>query len=153
MKLNLTLLRKLKGMLNVKHFPIFDTEAALEHYKSEVAKYVCTTELKPYGVPADVFYRPTPHPVYGNRYFGLYRDTITNYVYICNADAVENLNFCVIDNGKGEWTYSQDTHDFLSWGENYIDGGRAYTRVGGNPLPKVISLRVVDGEFKGVKDG
>ena len=97
-------------------------------------------------------YRPTPHPVYGNRYFGLYRDTITNYVYICNADAVENLNFCVIDNGKGEWTYSQYTHDFLSWGENNIDGGRAYTRVGGNPLPKVISLRVVDGEFKWVKD-
>ena len=145
-------MRKLKGMLNIKHFPIFDTEAALEHYKSEGAKYVCTTELKAYSAPVDVFYRPTPHPVYGNRYFGLYRDTITNYVSICNADAVENLNFCVIDNGKGEWTYSRYTHDFLSWGENYIDGGRAYTRVGGNPLPKVISLRVVDGEFKGVKD-
>lgn len=134
-------------MLNVKHFPIFDTGVALEHYKSEGTKYVCTTELEAYGIPTDVFYRPTPHPVYGNRYFGLYRDTITNYVFICNADTVENLDFCVIDNGKDEWTYSQYTHDFLSWGENYIDGGRAYTRAGGNPLPKVISLRVVDGEF------
>ena len=140
-------------MLNIKHFPIFDTEAALEHYKSEGAKYVCTTELKAYGIPNDVFYRPTPHPVYGNRYFGLYRDDFSNSVYICNADVVENLDFNVIDNGKGEWTYSQYTHDFLSWGKNYIDGGRAYTRVGGNPLPKVISLRVVDGEFVEVEDG
>ena len=135
-------------MLNIKHFPTLDTEAALEHYKSEGAKYVCTTELKAYGIPVDVFYRPTPHPVYGNRYFGLYRDGFSNFVYICNADVVEELKFSVIDNGKGEWTYSQYTHDFLSWGENYIDGGRGYTRVGGNPLPKVISLRVVDGEFE-----
>lgn len=140
-------------MLNVKHFPILDTEAVLEHYKSEGAKYVCTTELKAYGIPTDVFYRPTPHPVYGNRYFGLYRDSFSNSVFICNADAVENLDFNVIDNGKGEWTYSQYAHDFLSWGVGYIDGGRAYTRIGGNPLPKVISLRVVDGEFVEVKDG
>lgn len=140
-------------MLNVKHFPILDTEAVLEHYKSEGAKYVCTTELKAYGIPTDVFYRPTPHPVYGNRYFGLYRDSFSNSVFICNADAVENLDFSVIDNGKGEWTYSQYANDFLSWGVGYIDGGRAYTRIGGNPLPKVISLRVVDGEFVEVKDG
>lgn len=134
-------------MLNVKHFPIFDTEAVLEHYKSEGAKYVCTTELKSYCVPVDVFYRPTPHPVYGNRYFGLYKDHFNN-VYICNADVVESLQFGMIDNGKDEWTYSRDTHDFLSWGSNFIDGGRAYTRAGGSILPKVVSLRVVDGEFK-----
>ena len=42
-------------MLNIKHFPTLDTEAALEHYKSEGAKYVCTTELKAYGIPVDVF--------------------------------------------------------------------------------------------------
>ena len=135
-------------MLNIKHFPIFDTEAALEHYGPEGVKYVCTTELKTYSNPVDVFYRPTPHPVYGNRYFGLYRDDFSNFVYICNADAVENLDFCVIDNGKGEWTYSQYTHDLVSWGECYIDGGRAYTRVGGNVLNRVRSLRIVDGEFK-----
>ena len=140
-------------MLNVKHFPIFDTEAVLEHYKSEGAKYVCTTELISCGTPYDVFYRPTPHPVYGNRYFGLTQDYTSGSIYICNADLVEELKFSVIDNGKDEWTYSQYTHDFLSWGENYIDGGRAYTRVGGNPLPKVVSLRVVDGEFEEVKDG
>ena len=80
-------------MLNIKHFPIFDTEEVLEHYKTEGAKYVCTTELKAYGIPVDVFYRPTPHPVYGNRYFGLYRDDFSNFVYICNADAVEELRF------------------------------------------------------------
>lgn len=137
-------------MLNIKHFPILDTEAALEHYKSEGAKYVCTTELKPYEHVYDVFYRPTPHPVYGNKYFGLCR-AIDGTVYISNADTVESLEFCVINNGKDEWTYSQYTHDFLSWGEGYIDGGRAYTKVGGNPLPKVISLRVVDGEFKEAK--
>ena len=140
-------------MLNIKHSPILDTEAALEHYKSEGAKYVCTTELKAYGIPVDVFYRPTPHPVYGNRYFGLYRDDFSNFVYICNADAVEELKFNVIGNGKGRWTYSQYAHDLVSWGEGYIDGGRAYTRVGGNVLNRVKSLCIVDGEFKEVKDG
>lgn len=133
-------------MLNVKHFPIFDTEAALEHYKSEGAKYVCTTELKSYGPVCDIFYRPTPHPVHGNRYFGLFKTT-DGIIYITNADVVEELEFSVIDNGKGEWTYSQYTHDFLSWGSNFIDGGRAYTRVGGNVLNRVKSLRIVDGEF------
>ena len=134
-------------MLNIKHFPIFDTEEVLEHYKSEGVKYVCTTELKPHGHVYDVFYRPTPHPVYGNRYFGLC-ETLDGDVYISNTDAVENLDFCVIDNGKGKWTYSQYTHDLVSWGEGYIDGGRAYTRVGGNIINRVKSLRVVDGEFK-----
>ena len=113
-------------MLNIKHFPIFDTKMVLYYYEPEDVKYVCTTELEAYGIPTDVFYRPTPHPVYGNRYFGFYRDRFSDSVFICNAGAVENLDFCVIDNGKGEWTYSQYTHDFLSWGENYIDGGRAY---------------------------
>lgn len=139
-------------MLNIKHFPILDTEAALEHYEPEGVKYVCTTELKAYGVPVDVFYRPTPHPVYGNRYFGLYRNGYGD-IFICNADVIEELDFCVIDNGKGEWTYSQYTHDYLSWGSNFIDGGRAYTRTGGNVLPKVVRLRVVGGEFEEVKDG
>ena len=80
-------------MTNIKHFPIFDTEVVLEHHKSEGAKYVCTTELKAYDIPMDVFYRPTPHPVYGNRYFGLYRDHISNSVFICNADTVESPEF------------------------------------------------------------
>lgn len=135
-------------MLNVKHFPILDTEAVLEHYKSEGAKYVCTTELKSHGPACDIFYRPTPHPTYGNRYFGLYKAP-NGFIYITNADVVEELEFSVIDNGKAEWTYSQYTHDYLSWGSNFIDGGRAYTRTGGNVLPKVVRLKVVDGEFVG----
>lgn len=134
-------------MLNVRHFPIFDTEVVLEHYKSEGVKYVCTTELKAYGISNDIFYRPTPHPVYGNHYFGLYKAP-NGLAYIRNADGVETLEFCVIDNGKGEWTYSQHTHDYLSWGKGYIDGGRSYTRVGGNLLPKVVVLQVVNGELK-----
>ena len=139
-------------MLNIKHFPTLDTEAVIEHYKLEGAKYVCTTELKPYGNVYDVFYRPTPHPVYGNRYFGLCK-TSGGTIYICNVDVVEEFNFSVIDNGKDEWTYSQYAHDLVSWGECYIDGGRAYTRVGGNPVPKAISLRIVDGEFKELQNG
>lgn len=126
-------------MLNIKHFPTLDTEAALEHYKSEGAKYVCTTELKAYGIPTDVFYRPTPHPVYGNRYFGLYRDSFSNSIFICNADTVEELEFNVIDNGKGEWTYSQYAHDFLSWGEGYIDGKgviNVHGHIHSNPSPE-----------------
>ena len=132
--------------MKIKHSPIFDTQFVLEYYKSEGVKYVCTTELKIYGVLNDVFYRPTPHPVYGNRYFGLYKDSFGT-VYICNADCVENLQFGMIDNGKDEWTYSRYTHDFLSWGSAFIDGGRSYTRVGGKEIPKVKYFKVKDGEF------
>ena len=53
--------------------------------------------------------------------------------------------------------------DFYHWGllHNTLSNIKRETPIsciiqgdakGGNPLPKVVSLRVVDGEFKGVKD-
>ncbi len=104
----------------VKHFPKFNVEAVERLYSEKDGvpiKYVCTTELKSYGVVRDVFYRETPHPVFGNKYFGIgysYDFSGEAYLTIANADAVESLFFTCVKNGN-LWTYSQGTHDFRSW--------------------------------------
>ena len=128
----------------IKHFPKLDTRLVEEVYSrkdEETCKYVCTTELTPYGRVYDIFYRPTAHPRFGNYYFGL------GSGYITNADKVEELTFACIGDKEGDFTYSQYTHDFLNWGDGFIDGGRSYTRVGGVHLPKVIYYKVKNGEF------
>lgn len=138
----------------VKHFPKLDTEAAIKAYQEKDGvdiKYVCTTELSNYGFAYDIFYRSTPHPTFGNRYFGL-RGFCEytfgpSYTYIVNADGVEDFTFACIENNIGEWTYSQHTHDFVSWGNGFIDGGRAYTRTGGTTIPDVKYFKVRDGDF------
>ena len=63
--------------MNIHHDPLFDT-AKVEKIYSEKdgvpVKYVCTTDLRASDVPVDVYYRETPHPQFGNRYFGIYHD-------------------------------------------------------------------------------
>ena len=133
-------------MQNLRHFPKLDTQAALDFYKDEGVRYVCTTELKPYDLPYDIFYRPTKHPVYENHYFGLCRDSF-GQIWITNADRVEELSFTCIDNGQGEWTYSQHTHDYVSWGDKAIDGGRSYSRfVYNGPVPTIKVFKVKNGK-------
>ena len=131
----------------VKHTPNIDKDKVIEYYslKDNVdIKYVCTTELEPYGHIYDVFYRAdgSPHPEFGNRYFGI--TTHGSTVYIGNADKVEELEFSTYNN-----VYSQGTHDFRSTGDGCsIDGGRAYLRlVGDFQIDKVKEYKVKDGEF------
>ena len=132
--------------MKIKNFPLLNSRLAEEIYSKldgVKVKYVCTTELAINSVAVwDIFYRETPHPKFGNNYFGLGNN------YIINADSVEELTFGMIDIGKDEWTYSRYGHDFLSWGSAFIDGGRQYTRVGSNgTIPKVKYFKVKDGEF------
>lgn len=133
----------------VKHFPIFGKENVIEYYSKKDGvpiRYVCTTELKPYGTIFDVFYRDTPHPEFGNRYFGIgYHN---GSLVITDADNVEQLSFCCIGDGNGFWTYSRGTHHFKNFGDNAIDGGRSYTRIVGNLDTKVKTFVVKDGECK-----
>lgn len=136
--------------MKIKNFPLLNSKL-VEEVSSKLdevkVKYVCTTELANSVVVWDIFYRETPHPKFGNKYFGLGNN------YIINADSVEELIFGMIDNGKGEWTYSRYGHDFLSWGSAFIDGGRQYTRVGSNgTIPKVKYFKVKDGEFVEVEN-
>lgn len=134
--------------MNIKHYPnITDIQKVVDHYSEKdgvEVKYVCTTDLIASDVPVDVFFRDTPHPEFGNRYFGLYYDTRRDAMMICNADMVETFEFGVVENDKGELEYSQSHHDYKMFKNgNMIDGGRVYIRTSiGCDVYKVK-----DGEF------
>src|SRR6056300_945702 len=141
--------------MNIHHRPIFDTDAVEKLYseKDDVpVRYVCTSAPNLNATyAADIFYRETPHPEFGNHYFGLYN--ANNYggvrggsVMITNADMIEDLEFGMKEH-NGEWHYSQHRHDFYTIGDVSLDGGRAYFRCVGNVNKPTKFLRVKDGEF------
>lgn len=130
------------------HRPVFDIGVAAEEYSKKdgvSVKYVATTELSLRSeIVFDVFYRDSPHPVYGNKYFGLCNNM--GQVYIVGADNIEYLEFdMILHNGK--YHYSRSRHDFLSVGPYCIDGGRCYTRLGGPEIPETHGFKVKGGEF------
>lgn len=133
----------------IKHRPIFNTKKIEELYskKDKVpVKYVCTTSLELYDTKSvDVFFRETPHPAFGNRYFGMFvQDDKT---MITNADKVENLTFEMIE-VAGEYHYSTHRWDFYTIGDVSIDGGRAYLRLVGNFTDKKRkTFKIKDGVF------
>ena len=135
--------------MTIKHYPVFPTEKVIEHHTEKdgvPVQYVCTTDLALSDTPADVFYRDTPHPEFGNRYFGLYSDR-EGRVMITNADGVEEFEFGMVVNDEGDWEYSQSHHDYKQFQNgSMIDGGRSYIRSSGHH----VVYRIVDGEF--VKD-
>ena len=119
--------------MKIKHHPnITDIQKVVDYYSEKdgvEVKYVCTTDLIASDVPVDVFYRDTPHPEFGNRYFGLYYDRVRDALMICSADVVETFNFGMVENDNGELEYSQSHHDYKMFENgNMIDGGRAYIR-------------------------
>lgn len=148
--------------MNIQHNPIFDTQKVVKLYSEKdgvPVKYVCTSSLNKGGTyAADIFYRETPHPEFGNRYFGLYynmydtRVTQKPEIMIANADNIEDLAFDMIE-VDGQFHYSQHRHDFRSIGNRIsIDGGREYFRALFDDRDYYMScahkvLKVKDGEF------
>jgi len=134
--------------MNLKHYPNLPTEKIVQFYtkKDRVPiSYVCTTALFEFdAISADVFYRDTPHPEFGNRYFYLYRNS-RGEIMIGNADRVESLTFSMVkDSTTDTWFYSSHRHDYIVTDDNQmIDGGRAYTRSSG----KTTDFCIRDGEF------
>ena len=131
--------------MNIQHEPNFDIEKVEKIYseKDDVeVKYVCTTDLNASDVPVDVFYRPTPHPQFGNHYFGIYHDHFRGHTMITNADIVESLEFGMIE-VDGKYYYSQSHHDYKTVGDKMIDGGRQYIRSNGG----VITMHIKNGKF------
>ena len=131
--------------MNIQHKPLFDTAKVEEVYTEKdgvEVKYVCTTDLNASDVPVDVFYRPTPHPQFGNRYFGLYYDHIRDHMMITNADIVESLEFGMIED-QGKYYYSQSHHDYKVVEGKMIDGGRQYIRSSGG----AEVFKIQDGVF------
>lgn len=120
--------------MKIVHRPLCkDTDAVAELYskKDKVPiKYVLTTDLYNSDQPVDVFYRRTPHPIFGNHYFGIMFKGES--AYIMNADVVDGFNICCVEDDDGNLQYSQSHHDYLSFDNgSMIDGGRAYNRWSG----------------------
>jgi len=117
--------------MDIKHPYQFDREKIESHYTEKdgvPVKYVCTTDLKASDVPVDIYYRATPHPEFGNRYFGLYNDRMNDRMMICNADIVEDFEFGMIKDSDNNWYYSCSHHDCIFIEDKMIDGGRQYIR-------------------------
>jgi len=131
--------------MNIQHDPLFDTAKVEAHYTEKdgvEVRYVCTTDLTASDCPVDVYYRATPHPEFGNHYFGLYYDNIRNHMMICNADKVESLEFGMIL-VDGKYYYSQSHHDYKVVGDKMIDGGRSYIRSNGG----AVAMYINNGKF------
>jgi len=144
----------------IHHEPIFNIEKICEHYSNQdgvPVKYVCTSATNEYATFAcDVFYRETPHPEFGNHYFGLFfRSTGSKeeqrQVLITNADKIEDLKFGMIEGPEG-WEYSQHRHDYRQVGNCAVDGGRAYFRRVGKLDTPAKYMKIVDGEFVEMKE-
>lgn len=140
-------------LMDIKHPSLFDTARVEELYTQKdgvEVKYVCTSDLKASDVPMDIFYRDTPHPEFGNKYFGLFRNpdpASDGTLMITNADKVEEYEFGMIKDKDDKWYYSSSHHDCLFIDGKMIDGGRAYIRSTG--LDGVFKVR--NGEFVNVE--
>ena len=131
--------------MNIQHEPLFDTAKVEEHYGRKDGceiRYVCTSDLNASDVPCDIFYRAEPHPNFGNRYFGLYWDSVRDSMMITNADIVESFEFGMIEN-QGKYYYSQSHHDYKLVEGKMIDGGRQYIRSSGG----AEVFKIQDGVF------
>ena len=134
--------------MDIQHEPLFDTAKVEELYGRKdgcEVRYVCTSDINASDVPCDIFYRAEPHPDFGNRYFGLYRDTIRDCMMITNADVIESFEFGMIEH-DGKYYYSQSHHDYKVVGDKMIDGGRAYIRSSGG----ATVMRITNGKFYAV---
>ena len=134
--------------MNIQHEPLFDTAKVEELYGRKdgcEVRYVCTSDLNASDVPCDIFYRAEPHPDFGNRYFGLYWDSVRDSMMITNADIVESFEFGMIED-QGKYYYSQSHHDYKVVEGKMIDGGRAYIKSSGG----TTVMRITDGKFYAV---
>lgn len=114
----------------IKHAPRFDVNVIEKHYSEKdgvPVRYVCSTDLGTSDMPVDVFYRSTPHPEFGNHYFGIYLNR-EKQLMITSADVVEDYEFGMIEDKDGNYWYSQSHHDCLFIDGKMIDGGREYIR-------------------------
>ena len=135
----------------IAHDNVFKIDAVIKKF-SEMdgvpITYVCTSEIGGNNMPCDVFYRETPHPEFGNRYFALV--SRGSVMFIMNADTIENEQFACISDKSGNLHYSQYRHDYRQVDDCAIDGGRAYSRIIGGKnggFPDVTYFKVVNGQM------
>lgn len=130
----------------IKHEPQFDTQKIVDIYSEKdgvPVKYVCTSALGSEEFAMDIFYRETPHPTFGNRYFGIYQHPYSGNIMITSADKIESAGFGMIKDTEGTLHYSSHRHDYKVIDGKMIDGGRAYVKTNSH----VIYYKIKDGEF------
>jgi len=139
--------------MDIKHSPILDTKRVCELYSEKdgvPVSYVCTSAIESEAQAMDIFYRETPHPEFGNRYFGLYwhrlHFELPAQLMITNADKIEDAEFGMVEGPNG-WEYSQHRHDYRQVGNCAVDGGRAYFRRVGDLSAPAKYMKIVDGKF------
>ena len=106
-------------------------------------KYVCSSALDGEAFAMDIFYRDTPHPEFGNKYFGIFQNFLGETM-ITNADKIDKKVFTMVKDENGDFHYSAHRHDYKQVGNSMIDGGRSYVRSGG----RTYNFELKDGEFK-----
>ena len=116
----------------IKHESLFDTQKVCELFSKKDGvpiTYVCTSALGDEVQAMDIFFRETPHPEFGNRYFGIYYHPMSVNLVITNADRIESVEFGLIEDDAGDLQYSAHRHDYKRFENgNMIDGGRAYIK-------------------------
>jgi hypothetical protein len=141
----------------IKHRPLFDTDKVCKLYSEKDGvdvKYVCTSAIQKHAAFAvDVFYRATPHPTFGNKYFALYRNPYSDNaeIMVTNADIIEDFEFGMVE-GPAGWEYSQHRHDYRQVGNCAVDGGRAYFKRVGDLSAPAKYMKIVDGKFVEMTD-
>jgi hypothetical protein len=135
----------------IKHEPQFNTDKICEHYSNKdgvPVNYVCTSALGDEARAIDIFYRETPHPEFGNRYFGLF--ALSGNLMITNADKIEQAEFGLVEDDDGNLQYSAHRHDYKQFENgNMIDGGRSYIK---SSMCEVKHYVVRNGEMVEKKD-
>jgi len=140
--------------MEFNHRPLYDTDVIAKHYSEKDGvdvTYVCTTALDNSSFAMDIFYRETPHPEFGNRYFGIYTSPLTGDTMITNADRVEDYEFTCSPGSNEQLVYSQHRHDMVDVYGGALDGGRAYFRAIGRP--NLFTARVKDGIMGVIDNG
>jgi hypothetical protein len=140
--------------MKIAHRPYLNTDNVIDLYSKKDGvqiSYVCTSALGNESMAMDIFYRETPHPEFGNHYFGLYSVSTGSLdeqrqLRIINADKIEDAEFGMAE-VDGELHYSQHRHDFYTVGNVSLDGGRAYFRRVGDMSIPTQWLKVKDGVF------
>jgi hypothetical protein len=132
------------------HNPSFDTEHISKAYSKKdgvEVRYVCTSEVNGNNTPCDIFYRSSPHPEFGNRYFAIGKRI--HGAFITSADSIEDETFAMVKDPDGNLVYSRFRHDFIMLPNgNMIDGGRAYTRTNTH----VRLFKIKDAEFVEIQE-
>ena len=130
-----------------------DTIAKIE--KSYNAKYVMDSCLQHKdgrynNARALIFYTEKKHPN-GSHYMALFKkhDTIANTLYwmITNGETGVTGEFSGLLFEDGSLMHSAYRHDYFSYGNAFVDGGRDYMKRPLNGDFKVVSFKIEDGKI------